>query len=307
MIGFNSFRTTALLLAAIAVSPSAARLNNNAADHQHSRRETEHQQRHIPLERAQAIKDHAKSTREHKMQGFTQGSAIIDHPLVVEHNGGEEARIVGGTNAGETEFPWFAGWDYGGCGISLIHGDILLTAAHCDEPNDSNQITVGAHYEDNNWLHTGPKAVTANVIKRIPHPNYNGGTYDFMIMVLDTFIDTIEPVAINRDSGNPTTGDDLVVMGFGTLTEGGSTPYYLQKVTVDYVSNSQCNNYYSGGVDTNVEFCAGFPEGGKDTCQGDSGGPIVEYVNGKPVQVGVVSWGDGCARGESCACLLDQQ
>lgn len=39
-------------------------------------------------------------------------------------------------------------------------------------------------------------------------------------------------------------------------------------------------------------FCAGFPEGGKDSCQGDSGGPVVDENR---VQVGIVSWGEGCA------------
>ena len=37
-------------------------------------------------------------------------------------------------------------------------------------------------------------------------------------------------------------------------------------------------------------------EGGKDSCQVDSGGPIMD-ANG--VQVGIVSWGFGCARPES--------
>ena len=40
-------------------------------------------------------------------------------------------------------------------------------------------------------------------------------------------------------------------------------------------------------------LCAGVPEGGKDTCSGDSGGPIFTQDG---VQVGVVSWGFGCAR-----------
>jgi secreted trypsin-like serine protease len=45
------------------------------------------------------------------------------------------------------------------------------------------------------------------------------------------------------------------------------------------------------------QICAGLPGGGTDSCYGDSGGPLVKFnINGCPYQVGVVSWGVGCAR-----------
>ena len=39
----------------------------------------------------------------------------------------------------------------------------------------------------------------------------------------------------------------------------------------------------------------GVDGGGKDSCSGDSGGPIVKIVGQTHIQVGVVSWGEGCA------------
>jgi hypothetical protein len=42
---------------------------------------------------------------------------------------------------------------------------------------------------------------------------------------------------------------------------------------------------------------AGYVQGGMDACQGDSGGPLVAFDRkGCPYQVGVVSWGAGCAK-----------
>ena len=57
----------------------------------------------------------------------------------------------------------------------------------------------------------------------------------------------------------------------------------------------------SGTLITDSMICAGEPAPGAkaeqvtDTCQGDSGGPLITTgPDGKPVQVGIVSWGDGC-------------
>jgi len=61
------------------------------------------------------------------------------------------------------------------------------------------------------------------------------------------------------------------------------------------VSNSDCKSAYGDGSITRKMMCAS--RDGKDSCQGDSGGPLL--VKGadrlSDVQVGVVSWGEGCA------------
>jgi len=43
-------------------------------------------------------------------------------------------------------------------------------------------------------------------------------------------------------------------------------------------------------------ICAGFEAGGHDSCDRDSGGPMIMKTKDGDVLVGLVSWGDGCAR-----------
>jgi hypothetical protein len=221
-------------------------------------------------------------------------------------------RIVGGTQAQRGVYPYYTQW-VNGCGASLIHEDIVLSAAHCNEIPE-NQVIVGGYQDEV----VGSGSVARTIVKRVVHPNYNSVTTvnDFVILKLNTPVLTNKPVTLNRVDANPTTGENLVVIGLGTLVENGNTPTYLQEVTVQAVAHATCNSQYGGDIDQVSMLCAGVPSGGKDSCQGDSGGPIVKIVNGIHTQVGVISWGNGCAqpgysgvyaRVSSAATWIDQQ
>ena len=73
----------------------------------------------------------------------------------------------------------------------------------------------------------------------------------------------------------------------------------LHEVKVPVVSKSECNKGYGGAI-VDTMICAGFRQGGKDSCQGDSGGPLIIGAPSSRKQVGIVSWGEGCAQRDRC-------
>jgi hypothetical protein len=199
------------------------------------------------------------------------------------------SRIVGGTPAGTNEFKFIA--SLGGCGGSLIAPGIILTAAHC--AGNIRSARIGSS-----------KANSGGVVKKVVtecvHPNYQSSTTtnDYMLLKLDSLVDINQypPIQLNNNKAVPKTNQILTVIGFGATSEGGSVSNSLLKVNVPANSHQQCNQQYGGSIVESVMFCAGEKSGGKDSCQGDSGGPIFEIRGGTPVQLGVVSFGEGCAR-----------
>ncbi|MBK8049191.1 MAG: serine protease [Anaerolineales bacterium] len=96
-------------------------------------------------------------------------------------------------------------------------------------------------------------------------------------------------------------GKPAVVTGWGNTQSFPQWPDGLRQVTVPLVAREACDVAYQDtgyppGTITDTMICAGVEEGGKDSCQGDSGGPlVVEDSFLGWWQVGVVSWGEGCA------------
>jgi secreted trypsin-like serine protease len=81
--------------------------------------------------------------------------------------------------------------------------------------------------------------------------------------------------------------------GKGELFAGSSR---LLESAVETIAPQTCKGRYTNSTLGAGQICAGLEQGGKDSCQGDSGGPlVVADVDNCPRQIGVVSWGEGCA------------
>lgn len=81
--------------------------------------------------------------------------------------------------------------------------------------------------------------------------------------------------------------------GKGELFAGSAR---LLETAVETVAAAACQSRYAKSVIGPAQICAGLEQGGSDSCHGDSGGPLVMAdARGCPRQIGIVSWGDGCA------------
>ncbi|MCG7496127.1 trypsin-like serine protease [Vibrio sp. Of7-15] len=211
-------------------------------------------------------------------------------------------RIVGGKPAAAEDWKFYTqivsrNSNRSFCGASYIGDGFVLTAAHCVDGDLPSQIAVkigGIRYN-------GTDGVRANVSQIFIHPAYSTRDLSNDIALLKLSSVPQGVVAVDIAAGSlsqyAANGDWLTVAGLGRTSEGGSAPSVLQEVDVPLVSDAICRQ--SGGNYTtvgDVSFCAGVPEGGIDSCQGDSGGPIVINRSGTVTQLGIVSWGIGCAR-----------
>ncbi len=223
-------------------------------------------------------------------------------------------RIIGGNVVAPNTYPWMVAFAHlrrgtlgqnQFCGGSVIADRWILTAAHCMFSTAGDPLTI-----DDFVVATG----ITNIVEDIPdlvlqavnifvHPEYDNDSLDvlFDIAVIELSADTnIEPLELSKQRTAELVDLDAIVMGWGAIEfDDISDPLYpasLNDVVVPIVSRATCNGPFSyRGAIQPTQICAGLVEGGRDSCVGDSGGPLIVSLDGVQQQVGVVSFGNGCA------------
>ena len=216
------------------------------------------------------------------------------------------SRIIGGEKANWDLNKWQVALVYAKdvvnsraqfCGGSIIASGWVMTAAHCiDKKNDASKYEV---LSGTGSLKLGGRRsrVTSYTVHEGWKAAENKSRHDNDIALLKIDPATpLEGVPISLGPADTQIENlDVLVTGWGVTEYRSTGSELLQQVAVPSVAEKTCNaqKAYDGAV-TDKMFCAGQYK--KDSCQGDSGGPATVIVQGKRIQIGIVSWGIGCGQ-----------
>lgn len=225
--------------------------------------------------------------------------------------------VIGGEEVEAGAYPWAVALVENGkndvfwaqfCGGTLIAPSWVLTAAHCTyrggeafEASDFD-ILLGQHKLS---ATDGERIAVEQIIR---HPNYDRSNGDADLALIKLTTPSSQPVVKIANLSMmdiDESGAVGTVVGWGR-TEANIRVDHMMQVNVPLVSSEICGKAYNpkGYTLTKNMLCAGYAEGGTDACTGDSGGPLVVRAaegneSSEWIQVGVVSWGKGCAQADA--------
>ncbi|XP_070767920.1 ovochymase-like, partial [Enoplosus armatus] len=225
-------------------------------------------------------------------------------------------RIIGGSEAPNNTIPWQVLLSIDGQrgGGMVIADRWVMTAAHVlthsGNPVSHETVRVYMGLTDVKTLMESPVyAASVHIHPEYNNPNSLDYNNDIALIKLQdtiTFKSSIMPICLPAEGATYVTGMMGLVSGFG-ITEKDRRRILtntLKYVQLPLVEQQTCSNSitllkrkraYVPSL-TNNMFCAGVPEGGKDSCQGDSGSPFTLNEDGRFWAAGIVSWGVDCGK-----------
>ncbi|MCZ7535176.1 MAG: trypsin-like serine protease [Acidimicrobiia bacterium] len=227
-------------------------------------------------------------------------------------DGSIEHRVVNGSRADSEQYPFLAAVLSSGiadpfaaqfCGGAVVAPSIVITAAHCVEDFPAIDVLINT---DRLVAGHGDRIPVASI--RV-HPRWEPTTArnDLALLYLASpstarRVQVIQSASDFRAAPHETAR----VAGYGCVEYDTGTgacngyPDRMYKTSLPLLSDGECRAALGPDFHAGTMRCAGSTSvtgRAPDACFGDSGGPLVvkgPVGSGRPLLVGLVSWGPGC-------------